>query len=138
MAVKEAIGRRRYIVFVISEGTDITWKDLTYTFNRSLPAHQDDMSSIDHCQEKYEDQHKIEPKKLNSDKQNGNGMPVLRHRLKQFDGRCGILLCPHWMQRVAIKILNSIEKVGILNKPVKIESIGTSGTLKSAMKKYIH
>ncbi|UCH88437.1 MAG: hypothetical protein JSV49_09255 [Thermoplasmata archaeon] len=113
MAIKSKIGRRRYIVFKIQSGEEITYKDLIFTFNRILPIHQKDKNSIN------------------------ENPPVLRHKLKYFDGEYGILLCPHWLKASAIEIIGSVQNVGYRKKPIKIETIGTSGTLKKARKKYL-
>jgi RNase P/RNase MRP subunit POP5 len=137
MVVKSKIGRRRYIVFKIVEGDDITRKDLIYTFNRSIPKEPDDKSagvkkillnsnSMQHNQKSFNGRSKKNEK-----------LPVLQHRLKYFDGQFGIILTPHWQKPEAIIILKKIERIGILNKPIKIEPIGTSGSIKKAMKKYL-
>jgi RNase P/RNase MRP subunit POP5 len=138
MVVKSKIGRRRYIVFRIEKGTDITWKDLVYTFNRLLP-----LQPIDKCEPESNIKNghlKISPS--NNTKNEGNSAgsytPFLRHRLKYYDGSYGILLCPHWQKTQAIEAITTIKDVGIRKKAVKIVPIGTSGTLKKARKKYLH
>ena len=138
MVVKDKFGRRRYIAFRIVSGDEITRKDLIYTFNRTLPSERNGgfigqkpkgtpLSLPGHPG--------ASNTKGSSDE---NEPPILKHRLKHYDGTYGILLCPHWWHKEAIETINSIAEVGILKKPVRIESIGTSGTLKKAMKKYIH
>ena len=57
--------------------------------------------------------------------------------MKYFDGQFGVLLTPHWHKSEAIIILQTLDRIGVLNKPVKIEPIGTSGSMKKAMKKYL-
>ena len=51
-------------------------------------------------------------------------------RLIRLDGNKGILKCNHIEKQNTIKLLNSIEKI-------KIQSIGTSGTIKALQKKHM-
>jgi len=55
--------------------------------------------------------------------------------LVRFDGNKGILRCRHIEKENAIKILNSIEK--IKSKKISIQTVGTSGTIKSLNKKHL-
>ena len=54
--------------------------------------------------------------------------------LVRFSNNKGILRCKHTEKDNAIKLLNSIKKIG--NKDIKIKTIGTSGTIKSLIKKH--
>jgi RNase P/RNase MRP subunit POP5 len=135
MVVKSKFGRRRYIVFILENGSDITKKDLIYSFNRLLPQQLPEVVK-ENSEEKSDGALK---NRINNNLDTKNDeAPRLRHKLKYFDGRIGILLTPHWQKSQALRILNSIEYVGHLKKPIKLKSVGTSGTLKKAMKKYIH
>lgn len=137
MVVKSKIGRRRYIVFTIESEQDITRKDIIYTFNRLLPLDPADINKSGRVLQKTKDSTTSNDDKNRSGQLSKRDSPVLQHRLKFFDGQNGILLCPHWLQHYAVDILNSVQHLGVLQKPVKIKSIGTSGTLKKARKKYL-
>lgn len=55
--------------------------------------------------------------------------------LFRFDGSKGILKCNHIEKEHAIRILESIKKIS--SKTVSIETIATSGTLKSLIRKHM-
>ena len=56
-------------------------------------------------------------------------------RLIRFDGTAGILKCNHLEKENAIMLLQSIKK--IQSKKVEIETIATSGTIRSLVKKHM-
>jgi len=56
-------------------------------------------------------------------------------RLIRFDGTKGIVKCNHVEKENAIKLLKSIKNIS--SKKVKIETVGTSGTIKSLIKKHM-
>ena len=56
--------------------------------------------------------------------------------LVRFDGQNGILKCNHVEKDNAIRLLNEIKMVS--SKQVDIETIGTSGTIKSLIKKHMN
>lgn len=56
-------------------------------------------------------------------------------RLIRFDGYAGILKCDHVEKEKAIKLLQSIKKIG--SKDVEVETIATSGTIRSLIKKHM-
>ena len=56
-------------------------------------------------------------------------------RLIRFDGTQGIVKCNHVEKDNAIKLLKSIKNIS--SKKVKIETVGTSGTIKSLIKKHM-
>jgi RNase P/RNase MRP subunit POP5 len=56
-------------------------------------------------------------------------------RLINFNGKYGIVKCNHTEKENIIKLLNSIKKISL--NDVYIETIGTSGTIKALIKKYI-
>ena len=64
----------------------------------------------------------------------GNRAKEIGLRLTRFNGREGIVHCYHLYKDDVIGLLRSIERIG--NQRVKIETIGTSGTIKSLNKKY--
>jgi RNase P/RNase MRP subunit POP5 len=55
--------------------------------------------------------------------------------LTKFDGEKGIVRCNHIEKENAIKLLRSINK--IYSNEVEIKTLGTSGTIKSLMKKHM-
>ena len=55
--------------------------------------------------------------------------------LTRFNGRNGIVRCSHLAKEKTIKTLKAIDQIASV--PVKIETVGTSGTIKSLMKKHM-
>lgn len=56
-------------------------------------------------------------------------------RLIKFDGTKGIVKCNHVEKENTIKILKSIKKIS--SQKVDIETVGTSGTIKTLIKKHM-
>jgi RNase P/RNase MRP subunit POP5 len=56
--------------------------------------------------------------------------------LIKFDGEMGILRCNHVEKENIIKLLRSIRNVS--SRKVEIETVGTSGTIKSLVSKYMN
>lgn len=56
-------------------------------------------------------------------------------KIIKFYGKKCIIRCNHLEKENTIKLLNSIKSVS--NNKTKIETIGTSGTIKGLIKKYI-
>jgi RNase P/RNase MRP subunit POP5 len=54
----------------------------------------------------------------------------------RFQNNTGILRCNHTEKNRAITLLRSIQHVN--TKKVEIETLGTSGTIKSLIKKHLH
>ncbi len=57
-------------------------------------------------------------------------------RLIRFDGEKGIMRCNHLEKENTIKLLRSIKSVS--SKKVEIETLGTSGTIKSLVSKHMN
>ncbi len=57
--------------------------------------------------------------------------------LTVFEDNEGILRCTHTSKDEAIELLTSIKTVGRERIPVKIETLGASGTIKKAKRKYL-
>ena len=53
----------------------------------------------------------------------------------RFDGEKGIVKCNHTEKDNTIDLLRSIDEISL--KKVKIETLGTSGTIKSLNKKHM-
>jgi len=57
-------------------------------------------------------------------------------RLIRFDGEMGIIRCNHLEKENTINLLRSIKSVS--SKKVEIETLGTSGTIKSLVSKHMN
>lgn len=57
--------------------------------------------------------------------------------LTVFENNQGILRCVHTAKDEAVQILNSIEYLGKERKKVKVETLGTSGTIKKAKLRFL-
>ena len=55
-------------------------------------------------------------------------------KIINFDGFWGIIKCNHIEKEKTIQLLNSIKKIKLID--VKVETIGTSGTIKTLIKKF--
>jgi len=55
--------------------------------------------------------------------------------LTRYGNNKGLLRCLHTGKNEAIRILNSVKQIGNIN--VEIKTVGTSGTIKAAMRKYL-
>ena len=55
-------------------------------------------------------------------------------KLIRFDGFWGIIKCKHIEKDKTISLLNSI--INIKSNPVKVQTLGTSGTIKTLIKKH--
>ena len=82
--------------------------------------------------EKFEINNEIQLQCKNLFNKNCESMGI---RLISFNGKKGIVKCTHTEKENTIKLLNSIKNIS-LNK-IDIKTIGTSGTIKALIKKYI-
>lgn len=57
--------------------------------------------------------------------------------LTVFEHNKGILRCVHTYKDEAIGLLTSIKTMGGEKMPIKVETLGTSGTIKKAKRKYL-
>lgn len=71
--------------------------------------------------------------KVKSNESWGNMKPWLTI----FEDNVGILRCVHTYKDEAVKLLTSIKIVGKEKMPVNVETLGTSGTIKQAKRKYL-
>jgi RNase P/RNase MRP subunit POP5 len=55
--------------------------------------------------------------------------------LVHFENNIGVVRCSHTMKERVIDLLNGIRSIS--GKEVQVETIGTTGTIKSAMSKYV-
>jgi len=107
MSIVKANNRKRYIGFILTNKSD---------------------KRID----KFEIRNELQKKYLEFfDKKPINlGVDVIR-----FNGEKGIVRCSHTQKEDIIKILNSITSIS--GKKVKIETVGTSGTIKKLVQKHM-
>ena len=82
--------------------------------------------------EKYEINNEIKLQCKNLFNKNCENMGI---RLISFNGKKGIVKCNHIEKDNTIKLLNSIKKIS--SNEIEILTIGTSGTIKTLIKKYI-
>ena len=54
-----------------------------------------------------------------------------------FENNQGILSCVHTSKSEAIELLSSLKAVGREKVPIKVETLGTSGTIKKARNGYL-
>jgi RNase P/RNase MRP subunit POP5 len=66
-----------------------------------------------------------------------NSWERIKPWLTIFEENKGILRCAHTSKQEAVELLTSIRRVGKENMPVRIETLGTSGTIKKAKKKFL-
>lgn len=104
MAVKDKIGRRRYIAFRIQCDKEIQENDL-----------------IRVVREKCSKENKLEE---------------IKPWILRFENNQGLLRCSHLAKERAIEMLMSINEVNGVK--VNIETLGTSGTIRSAVRKYLY
>ncbi len=119
MVVKSKVGRRRYIVFRIHSNRTITKGDLITYLRYAL---EQNLFSIDN-------QSLSSNKSLNK----FNRMPwviFIRNNI-------GIIRCHHLDTKNTIALLNSFNSILSDKQLFKITTLGTTGTIKSARKKYL-
>ncbi len=64
------------------------------------------------------------------------GLPeASRPWLVALEGGQGIVRCPHTAKEEAIRMLQGIRRVG--GAPVRVRTLGTSGTIRRARRKYM-
>lgn len=67
------------------------------------------------------------------DKKSWNNM---KPWLTIFENNHGILSCVHTSKNEAIELLSSLKAVGREKVPIKVDTLGTSGTIKKARNRY--
>ena len=116
MVVKSKIGRKRYIIFRIDASSFINKRDMIYSLK---------------TQYKY---------KSNSNGSEGaNDISDFNKTpwLISLDRNYGLIRCHHLDTNKTIKLLQSIQSAGNIKLPIKITTLGTAGTIRSARKKYL-
>ncbi len=63
---------------------------------------------------------------------------VVKPWLTVFEHNMGILRCAHWGKDAAIRLLRSIDTMGREARPVRVRTLGTSGTIRTAKRKFYH
>jgi RNase P/RNase MRP subunit POP5 len=116
MVVKSKIGRKRYIIFKIDSNSFIKKRDLIYSLKTRY---------------KNESPSKISEGVI--DISDFNKTPWLI----SLDKNYGLIRCHHLDTDKVIRLLQSIQSAGNINLPIKITTLGTAGTIRSARKKYL-
>jgi len=133
MVVKSKLGRKRYIVIKIDSGHDISKRDLIYALNNLISTQElsknEDGINIDNDKEKYINSTNIVKKHL---------LPIPRIPwVIGLSNNYGLIRCHHLDKQKTIDLLQSIKWIGKVENRVKIETLGTTGTIRSARKKYL-
>jgi RNase P/RNase MRP subunit POP5 len=156
MVVKSKIGRKRYIVFEIESISNITKRDLVFTLNGMLYksaskdqdaedpnsvfyfsriSSQSQHKQINQMPETEADIHGIVHKSTNDSIRE---MVFLRLPwIILIKNNYGLIRCHHLDTVKTIQLLQSIHSAGKQGNLVKINTLGTTGTIKSARKKYL-
>ncbi len=69
--------------------------------------------------------------------QDKNTWDRVRPWLTVFDNNEGIVRCVHTAKDEAIELLSSIKVMGMERVPITVETLGTSGTIKNAKRRFI-
>jgi RNase P/RNase MRP subunit POP5 len=135
MVVKSKVGRKRYIVFKIESDTDISRYDLIYTLKKLVKNRPNSNN-----------------KDLYDSKKDNNAYSELSYRAAvdqrlgyfieipwviSINNNYGLIRCYHLEKDKTIDLLNSITLVGKAKNRVIIKTLGTTGTIRSARKKYL-
>ncbi|WP_455393234.1 Rpp14/Pop5 family protein [[Eubacterium] cellulosolvens] len=132
MVVKSKIGRRRYIVFKIDSASLISKRDLIYTLNKLLHYNannnlQNETSKENITYHPSKDTASV-PQQIAF-----NQLPWIIYLVNNY----GLIRCHHLDQNKTISLLNSIKWIGKKKSPINIRTLGTTGTIRKARKKYL-
>ncbi len=120
MVVKSKIGRKRYIIFKLNSNSIITKRDFIYTLNNLMNM--------------YYPYRIMDP---NSSENEDSNQFLNFPWVILVKNNYGLVRCHHLDKAKTIKLLCSINMIGNSKNPVKIETLGTTGTIRSARKKYL-
>ena len=135
MVVKSKLGRKRYIVIKINSEQNILKRDLIHTLNnlnstRNLSETDAELKNKDdNGKEKYVNS-------INNVKTHLIHIPRIPWVISLFNNT-GLIRCHHLDKQKTIDLLQSIKWIGTVENKVKIETLGTTGTIRSARKKYL-
>lgn len=146
MVVKSKIGRKRYIVIKIESEQMITKRELVYTINslvnnnlNIIPKKARTFAEINNKSDSNLSEK--ENNKQNSNRLSSNNIPSFDKTntpwvifIKQ---NYGLIRCQHLDKEKTIELLNGVTWIGKRKTQVKIQTLGTTGTIQSAMKKYL-
>ena len=129
MVVKDKIGRKRYVVFKIHSDVNITKRDLVHALN-NLRRSYNDHGGQKRCkgqngQNGYEGKQSMTPKLTR--------WPWIIIVKNNF----GLIQCHHKDKNRIIDILQSDILLDNNNQQLNIKTLGTTGTIRSARKKYL-
>jgi len=132
MVVKAKIGRKRYIIFKIDSNSDISKRDLIYTFNKLVYTRSNNTASETNFKLRGPPGTKINIASANNIL-TFNQLPWVIKITNHY----GIIRCHHLDKNKTIELLHSITCTGNNKHPVKIKTLMTTGTIKKARKKYL-
>ncbi len=132
MVVKSKIGRKRYIVFKIEAESIISKRDLIYTLNKHV-LNKNSNTQLGLIPPPPVAQKKTNKiiRKLHSEQ--FHKQPWIIYLKNNY----GLIQCHHLDKEKMIKFLHSISSAGKAKNRVKIQTLGTTGTIRSARKKYL-
>jgi RNase P/RNase MRP subunit POP5 len=139
MVVKSKTGRKRYIVFRIEADINITKGDLISTLNSiQKPMAFQNIPELEATGPNNDVTQPISGTESNQPEK--KGIIKLLNRSPWVIGiknNYGLVRCHHKDKEKTIELLQSIDTIGRSKKHVKIITLGTTGTIKSARKKYL-
>ena len=146
MVVKSKIGRKRYIVIKIESEQMITKRDLVYTINGLVNNRFNIGPNKDKTSKETNNKSDSNLLEKENKNQNSNHLPsnnLIMHKKTYtpwvifIKKNYGLIRCQHLDKEKTIELLNSVSWVGKRKTQVKIQTLGTTGTIQSAMKKYL-
>ena len=156
MVVKSKLVRKRYIIIKIDTDYDISKRDLIYTLNKLTASHsQSSVKSGKSHTANTNDKEQANKRQTqknnlnilinNTDKSNvttGSSRPTLKPIPRvpwviSLTNKIGLIRCHHLDKQKTIELLQSITWIGNKKNLAKVETIGTTGTIQSARKKYL-
>jgi RNase P/RNase MRP subunit POP5 len=135
MVVKSKIGRKRYIVFKIDSETEVTKRDLIYSLNslvnksKSVPEEK----ALTNNNSNDDSDRDLSVEIALKDSRYFKKIPWIIFLEKNY----GLVQCHHLDKNRTIGLLHSIRWAGKLKNNVNITTLGTTGTILSARKKYL-
>jgi RNase P/RNase MRP subunit POP5 len=132
MVVKSKIGRKRYIVFKIDAESIISKRDLIYTLN-NYTSNKNSNTQVGLITPPP-----VAPKKSNKITRKLHSERFLKQPwIIYLKNNYGLIQCHHLDKEKMIQFLQSISCAGKAKNRVKIQTLGTTGTIHSARKKYL-
>ena len=136
MVVKSKIGRKRYIIFKINANLVISKNDLIYTLNSMLNNAK--IVKLKSTESNSMPAAVIHSKNGNNALSKQNSKIMLQPPwVINLQNNLGLIRCHHLDKEKTISLLHSIKFLGKAKNPATIQTMGTTGTIRSARKKYL-